>query len=171
MGRFLGRGRAQRDRVVEVAGRAGLLSRAAIWLIMGMLAARLAIVGHPEAGAEPGKKGAVQTLARQPFGRYLLALLLVGFIAMVVWAAVEAVRSRDRGGDPDWRHALVAIGRGAVYAGLALTTMPVLFGKQSDGAARHSSPHVCSGGQGAGCSWGPWPSRCWAPPRSTSIAG
>lgn len=133
MPRLFQRGRRQSDRLAEVAGRAGLLSRAAIWLTIGALAARLAAAGQPKAGAEPDKSGAIRTLARQPFGRALLVLLLLGFIAMVVWAAIEAARSRDRGGKPDWQHALVATGRGAAYLGLALTTLPLVLGNEENG--------------------------------------
>lgn len=133
MPRIFRRGRRDSDRLTEIAGRAGLLSRAAIWLIISMLAARLAVVGQPEPGAEPDKSGALRTLARQPFGRALLVLLLLGFVAMIVWAGIEAARSRDRGGKPDWQHALVATGRGAAYAGLALTTLPLVSGNEEEG--------------------------------------
>ncbi|HVE94377.1 MAG TPA: DUF1206 domain-containing protein [Acidimicrobiales bacterium] len=129
------RGRGNDDRLVEFSGRAGLLSRAAIWLTIGVLTARLAAAGTPKAGAETDKSGAIRTLARQPFGRVLLALLLLGFIAMIVWAVIEAVRSRDGDGKPDWGHGLVAAGRAAAYAGLALTTLPLVFGNDEKGGS------------------------------------
>ena len=116
------------DRAIEVAGRAGLVSRAAIWLVTGALAARLAFEGNPEPGAEPDKNGALQTLARQPFGRGLLLLLVVGFAAMVGWSGAELVRKRDGERTGHWGHRLVAAGRTAIYLGLALSTVQLIVG-------------------------------------------
>ncbi|MEY2425846.1 MAG: hypothetical protein QOI61_1418 [Actinomycetota bacterium] len=119
------------ERLVEVAGRAGLVSRAAIWLVTGALAARLAFEGHPKPGAEPDKHGALQTLARQPFGRVLLLLLALGFAAMVAWSLAELVRKRDGERSGHWSHRLVAAGRAAIYAGLALSTVQLLVKDES----------------------------------------
>lgn len=128
---------ANDERLVEVAGRAGLVSRAAIWLVTGVLAARLALEGHPKPGAEPDKKGALQTLARQPFGRGLLLVLLLGFVAMVVWSVVELVRKRDGERSGHWGHRLVAAGRSAIYAALALSTVQLIVGDdQSDSGSQ-----------------------------------
>jgi hypothetical protein len=123
---------ANNERVVEVAGRAGLASRAAIWFVTGALAARLAFERHPEPGAEPDKSGALQTLARQPFGRILLTLLALGFVAMVVWSLAELVRKRDGKRTGHWGHRLVAAGRTAIYAGLAVSTVQVLAQGKAD---------------------------------------
>ena len=125
------------DRWVERAGRLGLLSRAAIWLVTSALAARLAFEGAPKPGAEPDKNGALHTLARQRLGSVLLLVLLAGFVAMVAWSVIEAVREEDgeRGGH--WGHRLVAAGRALVYAALAVTTVPLVFGDNgSDGSGQ-----------------------------------
>jgi hypothetical protein len=110
------------DRSLELAGRAGLVSQAAIWLVTGALAARLAFDGKPKPGAEPDKSGALHTLARQPFGRGLLAVLALGFASMVVWSVAEVVRKRDgkRTGHSGQR--FVGAGRTAIYGVLAVST-------------------------------------------------
>mgnify|MGYP001574210428 CR=1 FL=1 len=118
--------------LVEAAGRAGLVSRAAIWFVTGALAGRLAFEGNPEAGAAPDKHGALQTLARQPFGRVLLFVLLVGFAAMVAWSVAELVRKRDGERSGHWGHRLVAAGRSGIYAALALSTFHLLTGDGSN---------------------------------------
>ncbi len=129
---------ADNERLVEVAGRAGLVSRAAIWLVTGALAARLAVEGNPEPGAEPDKNGALHTLARQPFGRMLLVVLVAGFVAMVVWSLAELGRKRDGQRSGHWGHRLVAAGRTAIYTSLALTTFQVLVGDESDGGQQEA---------------------------------
>jgi hypothetical protein len=103
-----------------------LASRAAIWLLTGTLAVRLAFEGNPKPGAQPDKSGALHTVARQPFGRLLLLVLLVGFTAMVVWSVAEAVRKRDGERSGHWSHRLVAAGRTAIYASFALSTFQLL---------------------------------------------
>ncbi|MEY2468553.1 MAG: hypothetical protein QOF21_1251 [Actinomycetota bacterium] len=118
----------QNERLLEVAGRAGLVSRGAIWLVTGALAARLAFEGRPEPGAEPDKNGALRTLADQPFGRVLLVALVVGFAAMVMWSVAEMVRKRDGERSGHWGHRLVAAGRTVIYAGLAVSTIQILAG-------------------------------------------
>jgi hypothetical protein len=120
------------DGLVEVAGRAGLVSRAALWLVTGALAARLAFEGRPEPGAEPDKSGALHTLARQPFGRGLLFALLVGFAAMVIWSVAELVRKRDGERTGHWSHRFVAAGRAAIYGALAYSTIQLVSGGGSD---------------------------------------
>ncbi len=124
------------ERLVEVAGRAGLVSRAAIWLVTGALAARLAFEGNVEPGAEPDKSGALQTLARQPFGRVLLLVLVVGFAAMVAWSVAELVRKRDGERSGHWGHRMVAAGRTAIYATLALSTVQLLVGDDKSDSGR-----------------------------------
>ncbi|MDP1794919.1 MAG: DUF1206 domain-containing protein [Acidimicrobiales bacterium] len=124
---------ANNDRLVELAGRGGLVSRAAIWLVTGLLAARLAFDGRPEPGAEPDKNGALQTLARQPFGRALLLVLIVGFAAMIAWSVAEMVRKRDGERSGHWGHRVVAAGRGLIYIGLTFTTLQLLAGDDTSG--------------------------------------
>jgi hypothetical protein len=120
------------DRIVEFAGRAGLVSRGAIWIVTGALAARLAFEGNTEPGAEPDKNGALHTVARQPFGRGLLLVLAVGFAAMVAWSVAEIARKRDGKRSGHWGHRLVAAGRAAIYVALAVSTMKLVVGGGSN---------------------------------------
>lgn len=115
--------------LVETAGRAGLVARAAIWFVTAALAARLTYQGRPQTGAAPDKEGALQALARQPFGRGLLVVLALGFAAMVAWSLAEAFRRASAGDDKgDWRHRAVAAGRALVYAGLGFSTVRLVVG-------------------------------------------
>ncbi|MEY2473894.1 MAG: hypothetical protein QOK28_3223 [Actinomycetota bacterium] len=120
------------DRALEVSGRLGLASRAAIWALTGSLALRLGFEGHSAPGKEPDRQGALHTLARQPFGHVLVVLLAVGFIAMVVWSVAEVVRKRDGERTGHWSKRAVAAGRTVLYAGLALSTIQLLLGKSGD---------------------------------------
>ena len=120
------------DRAIEVAGRAGLVSRATIWTLTGLLALRLALKGHSDPGKEPDKQGALHTLAHQPFGHVLVVLLAIGFVAMVVWSVTEVVRKRDGERTGHWQKRAVAAGRTILYVGLAASTVQLLLGKSGD---------------------------------------
>jgi hypothetical protein len=120
------------DRAIELSGRAGLVSRAVIWALTGLLALRLAVTGRAEPGREPDKQGALHTLARQPLGHLLLLLLALGFVAMVAWSVAEVVRKRDGERTGHWNKRAIAAGRMALYAGLATTTVQLLVGKNGD---------------------------------------
>jgi hypothetical protein len=123
---------ADHDRAIEVSGRAGLVSRAAIWTLTGLLALRLALKGHSDPGKEPDKQGALHTLAQQPLGHFLVLLLALGFIAMVAWSVTEVVRKRDGERANHWSKRAVAAGRLVLYAGLAWSTVQLLAGKSGD---------------------------------------
>ena len=71
----------------EWLSRAGFVARAAIYLIIGVLALELAVgVG----GKATSQQGALQTLARQPFGKVLLVLVAVGLAGYAAWRLTRA---------------------------------------------------------------------------------
>src|SRR3954453_2659277 len=76
-----------RTRQFEWLSRAGFVARAAIYLIIGVLALELAFrVG----GKATNQQGALETLARQPFGEVLLALVVVGLAGYSLWRLTRA---------------------------------------------------------------------------------
>jgi hypothetical protein len=79
-------------------GRAGLVATAALYVLLGLLALRVALEGRP-AGERPNTDGALRLAAGQPGGKVLLGLLMLGFAAHAVWRLAEAFRDRDREGD------------------------------------------------------------------------
>lgn len=135
---------ADRDDVIEALGRAGLVSRGVLWLAIGLLAVRLAVHGHADAGEQPDKKGALVAVARQPGGRLLIGALALGFVAMVVWSVIEVVQRRQGSRGGHWGHRLAAAGRVGVYGALAATTIPaVLSGDEQSAGGK-------AGGSGGG---------------------
>ena len=79
--------RSHRTPGFEWLSRAGFVARAAIYLIIGVLALELAVgVG----GKATNQQGALQTLARQPFGKVLLVLVAVGLAGYAAWRLTRA---------------------------------------------------------------------------------
>jgi hypothetical protein len=86
-----GRSRARRaanGSVAEGAARAGLAARGVIYLLVGMLALRIAF-GEGRRQADRG--GALATLADRPFGAVLLWALGIGLVGMALWRLSEAL--------------------------------------------------------------------------------
>jgi hypothetical protein len=123
--------RAESSTLVKRLGRAGLASRGIVWLVIGLLTLQIALGGR----AQADKNGALQTIAGQPFGELLLAVLAVGFLAYAVWQGLEAAAGLRDEADDKKRAAkrFGALCRAVVYAALAFSTVRFLVNGQSGG--------------------------------------
>jgi hypothetical protein len=79
--------RVARSRTLRGLARVGLVGRAVLYALIGVLALRIAVGAETR---EADKTGAVQSVAGQPFGATLLWLMAVGFVAMTLWQASVA---------------------------------------------------------------------------------
>src|SRR5688500_13779855 len=88
--------RAGKSPWVERLGRLGLVAKAVLYAVVGLLAipvARGARSGGPDRG------GALRTIAHQPFGKGLLVLLALGLAAYALWRLAQAILDRDNEGE------------------------------------------------------------------------
>ncbi|WP_444852299.1 DUF1206 domain-containing protein [Streptomyces sp. NPDC000229] len=117
------RGKSGRT-VVEVAGRWGFAARGVIFLLVGVLALRIAFGDNAE---QADKGGALTEVAAQPLGSVLLWLLGVGLAGMVLWQLTEAL----------WDHKttrrLLAAGRTVFYGVMAWSVFVFAAGDHSGG--------------------------------------
>jgi hypothetical protein len=85
------------DALVKV-GRVALATQGVLYVVMGLLAVALA---RRTGNSSASQKGAIASVARQPFGRVLLVVLVVGLIAHALWRLALAIRgepgSEDKG--------------------------------------------------------------------------
>ncbi|MEW1825600.1 DUF1206 domain-containing protein [Streptomyces sp. NPDC088196] len=81
-------GEAEGKRALAVTGRAGFVARGVVYVLVGALALQIAFGGG---GREADRQGALQQVAAQPFGKWMLWLLVVGFGCMAIWRASEAL--------------------------------------------------------------------------------
>lgn len=111
------------DDVAERAGQAGLAVRGVLYLVSAMLTLRIAYGGSStEEG--PGKEGALQSAAQQPFGRVFLLVLAVGLAGYAIWRFINAWtydRDPDESSAKEWAKRAGYVGRGAIYV-LAFST-------------------------------------------------
>ena len=120
----------------------GLSARAVIYLIVGGLALEVAVRGQSSAQADGD--GALQVIARQPSGPFLLSVLAAGFVAYAGWRLVQAVAGKPgHKGGIDWQR--IAWGwSGALYLGLCSEAVSLIVGSSSGGSASHPEPVVAS---------------------------
>lgn len=80
---------AARSEPVKLAARVGLFAYGITHLLIAWLALQIAFGGG--GGEQADQSGAFQTLAEQPFGKVLLWVLVVGFVAVALWRAEQAI--------------------------------------------------------------------------------
>jgi len=117
------------NRSFRAVARAGLVARAAFYLLLAGLAVDLAVTrGH--SGRQANAHGALSVVASSPWGLAAIVAAGVGFLVFGVARLVGVVRDH---GLPNWRRATTAL-QGLFY--VALTWVPVSFalGRRTTGS-------------------------------------
>lgn len=103
--------RAGDNPVVEWGARLGYVASGVLHLVLAWLTVQIAI----GAGAQASQSGAVATVAHQPFGRFLLWVLVAGFALLALWQLTEIFAAREAFDKAK------AGGKAVLYAALAWT--------------------------------------------------
>jgi hypothetical protein len=112
---------------IKTLGRVGLVAYGVVHLLVAYLAVRVAT----GSGAKADKTGALQTIAEQPAGRFLLWVLTAGLVALTVWQLADAGWGHQYR-RPQRRRTLqrlVSLGEAAVAGALAFSSFKVASGK------------------------------------------
>ncbi|MFN2539820.1 MAG: DUF1206 domain-containing protein [Mycobacteriales bacterium] len=135
--------RAQRSDAAQWGARSGLVARGLLWLVVGILAANVALGGHDQAD----KHGALATLREQPLGKLLLLLVALAFAAHAVFRGLEAAVGRR-----EWWKRLWSLIKVGVYLFLAGSAARMLFGASGGSEdARKPTARVMSWPAGRWC--------------------
>ena len=130
--------------------RAGLVAKGVSYGIVGLLAVALAA---GQGGTATSREGALHALAQESFGEIVLILLVIGFVAYVLWRLVQAFAMPTDDGK-DWLKRAGFVGRAAIYSGLAFSTLSILLGdgggSSQTGKAHKTTAMVLS-----------WPAGTW----------
>lgn len=117
-------GRLARSRPIEILTRVGFVGYGLLHLAVAWLAVQL-VVGHQP--GETDQSGAFATLAAQPFGRFLLVVVVVGLAAMAVWQLLLVVIGHGA-------ERLISVGRVLAYGFLAWTALRIVLGTPTSSA-------------------------------------
>lgn len=133
---------AGQSRWVGWLGRLGLAAKGVSFAIVAVLAIDVAL---EDEGRTRDRQGALRAIADESYGVYLLVALAAGFAAYALWRFVQAFLDREHEGHGPKGLAKRAsfLGRGAIYAGLFLSTMSVLLG--DDGGSGNEEDRTTAG--------------------------
>jgi uncharacterized protein DUF1206 len=119
--------------------RAGFAARGIVYVIIGILAIKLAL-GSGDTNAS--QQGALRTIAEQPFGKVLLILIAVGLGGYSLWRLARALLGHGPEGSDSGFDRVAAFASGVVYAGLCAIAVEILFGSGSSGGAQKTTAGV-----------------------------
>lgn len=122
----------------QMAARLGYVTKGVVNLIIGFLAARVAIGGG---GKTTDNTGALHDIYQLGFGRALLVVVAIGLFGYALWCFLRALFDADRKGS-DAEGLLARIGYGAVgifYAALGITAVRLVSGSGSAGKSSDAS--------------------------------
>jgi hypothetical protein len=121
----------------NVLGRVGLTAKGISYGLVGALAAGVATgLG----GKATSRQGALHDLAGTGFGKFLLVLLIIGFLAYAAWRAMQAVTVRDRDEKKAWGKRMAYLARAAVYCSLAYSAGRIVTGS-GGGESQNQKAH------------------------------
>ena len=110
--------------------RAGFVARGLIYGIIGLLAFEVAV---SDTGKLTNQQGALQTVADQPLGGFLLVLLAIGLGGYAAWRLVRAALGSGPEGADSTFERLGGLGSGLVYGGLCVASIRILTGSSKAG--------------------------------------
>ena len=130
---------------VEWLARYGIVAKGVSYGLVGALAGALAVAG---AGKATDREGALEILADETYGKFLLVALAVGFAAYGLWRLIQGIFDRDDEGTGAKALAKRAgyLGRAALYGFLTFATLALLDGTRDGGTdtgeARNATAQV-----------------------------
>jgi hypothetical protein len=137
-----------RSRGFEWLSRAGFVARGLIYGIIGILAIKLALGAG---GKTTNQQGALETIARQPFGKVLLILVAIGLAGYALWRLLRALLGHGPEDSDSTFERVAAFASGIVYAGLCAIAVEILLGSGgSSGNANKTTAGVFA-----------WPAGTW----------
>src|SRR6202158_2524362 len=118
--------------------RVGYAAKGVVYLIIGFLAAKLAI---GQGGAATDQRGALHTIYDQPSGKFLLLVVAIGLLAFALWSVIQAIYDTEGKGSKA-KGIIARIGyaaAGIAYAALAFGAYQIATRTGSGGKSSSTS--------------------------------
>lgn len=113
---------------VERLARLGYAAKGVVYAIVGILAVQAAF---SSGGETTDTKGALGTVAAQPFGKILLFFLTIGLIGYVIWSFVQAIKDPEHHQSDEPKGLARRLGyaiTGLAYGSLAFSAVQLIRG-------------------------------------------
>ncbi|MEJ7833299.1 MAG: DUF1206 domain-containing protein [Nocardioides sp.] len=125
---------------LERVARVGLVAYGVVHVVIGILAVRLAF---GDGSGAPSSSGAMQELAQQPFGKFLVWAVAVGMFLLALWQGLEgALGHRDEDGADQVRKKVTSIGKAVVYVVIGISAVKVAVGSGSSGGTDSTTAKI-----------------------------
>jgi len=123
--------------------RFGFAARGALYILMGVLVADLAF---GNGGKNASQAGALQTVAHQPFGEWLLIAITVGFAGYALWRLMQAALGHgpEGGGEDTPGYRLMALVSGLIYLSFMVLSIRVLTSPNHTAGQKPKASHAAS---------------------------
>ncbi|MFF1922420.1 DUF1206 domain-containing protein [Streptomyces sp. NPDC058221] len=126
--------RAGNGSTVEAGGRAGFVARGVIYVLVGVLALRIAFADSGGGKKQADRGGALSEIAQKPFGSVLLWVLGIALVGMALWRLSEAAFGVT---GPDGQKAskrLASAGRAVFYGFVSYSVLMFAAGDKGSGS-------------------------------------
>ena len=123
-------------------GRAGMVARGVLYVVLGLLAIQFA--RGDTSSDQVSQSGAIQTVADQPFGKVLLVALTLGLICLFVWRLIQTFVGDPVEGD-EAKDRAKYFGKAVIYGALVVTAVKITIDNW-DGGGTTSSQATSGGG-------------------------
>lgn len=130
---------AARSKRLGRLARAGFLARGLVYLILAVLAAKLATGEH---GTTANQQEALRTIAEQPFGKVLLILVTVGLGGYALWMLARAAIGHGTERSDDGSERLSAAASACAYGALCATAAAIVVGAGGGGSTKEATGGV-----------------------------
>ncbi|MGI0488755.1 DUF1206 domain-containing protein [Pantanalinema rosaneae CENA516] len=118
---------------VERLARLGYAAKGMVYFVVGLLAAQAAFT---TGGRTTDPNGALETIIDQPFGQFLLVIILIGLIGYALWRFVQTLVDPEHSGESlDAKRIAQRLGyafSAIAYTGLAWTAVKLLMGESGE---------------------------------------
>jgi hypothetical protein len=122
---------AQHSEWMDKAARVGLVAYGVMHLLIAWLAIQLALGDH---SGSADSKGAIQQLAEQPFGQFLVWAIAIGMFLLALWQALEAFFGHgDEEGFTKVRKRVTSAGKAVAYIVIGVSAVHAATGSSSSG--------------------------------------
>ncbi|KQM83989.1 DUF1206 domain-containing protein [Agromyces sp. Leaf222] len=127
---------AQRSSSFRILARAGYVVLGIVHIVIGAIAVSIAVGAG---GGEADQSGAMQQIARVPFGVFVLWLIVLGMFALALWQIVGAFLEQDADAKKKWGHRAKDVGTAVAYIAIGATALVTALGGSSDSSQSTTS--------------------------------
>ena len=114
------------QRTLDAFVRLGYLAKALVYILIGILALKVAIGAR--GGRITDQGGALYVVLAQPFGQTVLIVLAAGLLAYASWQIVRALLGRDHHKHEGWLDRVLTILRALVYGAIGVKGLKLGLG-------------------------------------------